>query len=512
MRLFLLRIACVSVTCATLLPAQSKWVSVGNDGHLHYAATSTGDRIPDFSYAGYDGGGTALPHVTTVLKVSPSGQDDTAAIQQALDKASAFSQSNGFRGAVELGAGTFHCSGTLKIVTSGVVLRGAGQDRTTIEMTGEPHRGIEISGSFYEKAEGEATALTDSYVPYGAMTIHVASTAGLRSGDTVRITRPVTPQWLAYMGMDHLTRTGRDEHWVGDRLIVRRRIAKVGSNFVTFDVPLMDSYNATYTGVNAVTVQKVNVTGQIDHVAIEDLRLKAPARSIAMEDAHYDGIFMTNAVDSWLRAVELEDVTDGVRIETGTERITVQQVDVTQHKAITSSAKNFQFSINGSQILLDHCSGKGDLVFYIATQARQQGPVVALHCHFEGNGAIQPHQRWSTGLLVDNCEVPDGGIDMKNRGIMGSGHGWAIGWAVVWNSTARSFVIQQAPGTLTWSIGNRGSQELAAMPTGNGDRKHQPPLPQGMIESQGKRVKPDSLYIEQLRERLGDAAVKSVGY
>lgn len=37
------------------------------------------------------------------------------------------------------------------------------------------------------------------------------------------------------------------------------------------------------------------------------------------------------------------------------------------------------------------------------------------------------HQRWATGLLINNCEVQDGGIDCMNRGAMGSGHGWAIG-------------------------------------------------------------------------------------
>ena len=36
---------------------------VGNGPELHYATTAKGDRICDFSYAGYRGGGVALPDV-----------------------------------------------------------------------------------------------------------------------------------------------------------------------------------------------------------------------------------------------------------------------------------------------------------------------------------------------------------------------------------------------------------------------------------------------------------------
>ncbi len=47
-----------------------------------------------------------------------------------------------------------------------------------------------------------------------------------------------------------------------------------------------------------------------------------------------------------------------------------------------------------------------------------------------------------------------------NRGAMGSGHGWTMGWGVVWNSTAKSFVVQMPPGSANWAIGNRGEQTL----------------------------------------------------
>jgi hypothetical protein len=166
--------------------------------------------------------------------------------------------------------------------------------------------------------------------------------------------------------------------------------------------------------------------------------------------------------------------------------------------------------VNGSQILLDRCSGRGDKVFYVATQSRSEGPVVVLRCRFSGGGAIEPHQRWSTGLLVDECEVPDGSINLMNRGEMGTGHGWTIGWSVLWNNSTGSIVVQNPPGGANWSIGDFGEQRGAPMPTPGQGKGF--PLAGGVVESSGKHVEPANLYLEQLRERLGPAAVVAIGY
>jgi len=115
--------------------------------------------------------------------------------------------------------------------------------------------------------------------------------------------------------------------------------------------------------------------------------------------------------------------------------------------------------------------------------------------------------RWATGLLVDNCRVPDGGIEFMNRGEMGSGHGWAIGWAVAWNCAAKNFLIQRPPGAANWAIGCVGEQLTDVMPF-----KHPEKLPDGIVDSPGAPVAPASLYVAQLSERIGAAAVRALGY
>src|SRR3954462_6276716 len=106
---------------------QSEWLHPGPDGKLVYKTTPAGDRIMDFSYAGYRGGGVALPDVPVKRSVQPSaGKDDTAAIQAAIDEVAAMPLVGGFRGAVLLAPGEFTCSSTITISASGVVLRGSG--------------------------------------------------------------------------------------------------------------------------------------------------------------------------------------------------------------------------------------------------------------------------------------------------------------------------------------------------------------------------------------------------
>ena len=124
----------------------SAWVHPGDDGKLVYRTTETGDRIMDFSHAGYMGGGVALPDVPVKKTIKPTGgDDDAAAIQAAIDEVAALPLEGGFRGAVLLEPGIYRCGGTINITASGVVLRGSGatgESRSTLLLTGRPHAAI----------------------------------------------------------------------------------------------------------------------------------------------------------------------------------------------------------------------------------------------------------------------------------------------------------------------------------------------------------------------------------
>ena len=65
------------------------------------------------------------------------------------------------------------------------------------------------------------------------------------------------------------------------------------------------------------------------------------------------------------------------------------------------------------------------------------------------------------------------------------------------------------PGATNWAIGCKGS---VARPGGTPGIPGSPPLSLGTYDSQNTPVRPRSLYLAQLCERLGPAAVANLGY
>jgi hypothetical protein len=90
--------------------------------------TAWAQAVPlDYSYCGYHCSEQPIPSTKVAAYIQPTGQDDAALIQQAIDWVSQQKpdKQTGFRGAVFLGEGTFTINESLRIRTSGVVLRGA---------------------------------------------------------------------------------------------------------------------------------------------------------------------------------------------------------------------------------------------------------------------------------------------------------------------------------------------------------------------------------------------------
>jgi hypothetical protein len=107
--------------------AQDSSILLKNNGRLVYHVDDEENRIPDFSHAGYRGGGVPIPKVQARIQLSPSGFDDTERIRRALKTvAKRDPDRNGHRGAVLLKPGMYQISEPIRIPWSGVVLRGSG--------------------------------------------------------------------------------------------------------------------------------------------------------------------------------------------------------------------------------------------------------------------------------------------------------------------------------------------------------------------------------------------------
>ncbi|HEX7847795.1 MAG TPA: hypothetical protein VF476_18475 [Chitinophagaceae bacterium] len=516
---YFLFVVLAELLCSTVLmaqaPATSQWVYTGTKGKLLYKTLAAGDKIMDFSYAGYMGGGVKIPLVDIKISLDPIAGDNSTAIQNAIDEVSKMNLVNGFRGAVLLNPGVYDCEKPLVINTSGIVLRGGGSaDKgTVLNLTGKPHIAVIVKGDVKTKATGEATIIADRYVPSGSTSFTVANASGFKRGDTIRITRSVTDAWVEFMGMHQLVRNGKKQTWISGDITTERTITNIEKNKITVDVPLNDSYDAKYISPS-VTVQKITTTGLLTQVGIENFRILSPAQSVTIDEGHHRAFTMSGLSDGWAKDIEIFNTVNSVSV-TG-RRITVDNVSIIHNVPTIGAAKPADLNGSGQQLLFNRCSITGDNLFFFGTGAKVTGPVVVLNCTVRGNGWIQPHQRWATGLLVDGCNVPDGGIDFMNRGVMGSGHGWAIGWAVAWNCKAKSYLNQMPPGSANWVIGSIGEQQKRTIPgsneVGSISYNNQTMLPEGIYDSHGTPVIPASLYLSQLKDRLGKQALANIGY
>jgi len=478
---------------------RQNWVTMGKDDKLVYRTTPRGDRVLDFSYAGYMGGGVKLPHAPVGATLSPgTSGDDTDRIQKALDELGARASAQNPQ-ALLLLPGEYRCSSALNLAHSGVVLRGGGSGAqgTVIKMAGQPHAAFSLGDKGSPSTgDGNPIAMTDAYIPSGATRFSVSDAGGLKVGDTIVISRPITQSWVSFMGMDKLVQDGKPQVWLKpgpkSAITCERRIVAIQDKKITVDIPLTDNYDSAYLNPPGPSLRVQSLARRISQIGLEHLSVIAPPpASLVVGTPQFAGIFSENVEDAWVRDVHFSNQENCITTTLLSRRMTFQQCAISHEIEPGPRGPKFaDINGSGSQLLFYQCQVQGDYRFPYTSSSRVTGPNVVLDFKVAGKSIIEPHMRWATGLLLDNCQVPDGGISLINRKTAGSGHGWTIGWSVVWNCQAKNLDIQQPPGSINWSMGS-----------------HQGSATDG---AQSSPVQPTSLYRAQLAERLGAAAVASL--
>jgi hypothetical protein len=327
-------VACYAAgTISNLLDRQ--WVAMGPTGKLEYKTTAKGDRIMDFSHAGYMGGGVAIPTMPVKKEVAPSGKDDSDAIQEAINAVGAMPLEHGFRGAVLLKPGIFKCAKTITIENDGVVLRGSGsgKDGTVIEMTGNPHVAVVIKGPDSKglKHAPEGTPITDAYVPAGALSFSVKSTAELKAGDHINISFKRTETWIKFMGMDNIVRKRKDKEdsprtWMKEDRGAgwSRTIRSISGNRITLDVPITDYINAEFLENKPAMVIKTPAPIGRNQCGIESLQINATPHKGNLKAGKNAGIAINGSChDCWVKDIVFNETINDIRCNAGSKRITI---------------------------------------------------------------------------------------------------------------------------------------------------------------------------------------------
>ncbi|HCU50533.1 MAG TPA: hypothetical protein DGG94_12150, partial [Micromonosporaceae bacterium] len=362
---------------------------------------------------------------------------------------------------------------------------------------------------------GSRQRITDSYVAVGSRSMTVASASGLRVGDDVVVVRTPNQQWIDAVGMDSCTTKGTSYDtsdvdgstclsstaWTpaARTMNYERKITAISGNRITVDSPVVEAMQSQFGGG---AVYKYTFTGRIQKVGVENLRAESSFAS-ATDEAHANWmVSLTSVQNAWLRNLTSVYFAQGtMRAGSGAKHITVQDSASLDHKSQITGGRRYPFDLEGATHVLVMRSfsqtGRHDFV----TGGNSPGPNVFLDSRAEQSySELGPHHRWGTGTLFDNVvhQSSSGGqqIGAYNRGNSGTGHGWSGAYQVFYNCLGDKYKVASPPNARNWVIGCRGPQR-----EGNGE-----------YDSFGSPVGPWSLYLQQLRDRLGDSALRNIGY
>jgi hypothetical protein len=475
-------------------------VKADKDGRLAYTADASGNRVIDFSTAGYAGGGEAIPLVPARIIVAPDGQHDRERIQAALDLVAAMPRdANGFRGAVLLRPGRWLIDGSLHLNASGVVLRGSGDDEqgTTLVATGLSRRTLlEVGGSGERtEVEGSRRAVTDAYVPVGATQFSLENTSGLAVGDRIIVHRPCTAEWAALLDMDKFAGWRADGrlHWKpGSRDIFwDRTITAIDGNRLTLDAPLTTALDKNYGGGS---VYRYEFPGRIDHVGVENLRCISEHPG-DLEEHAWVCVSLDRVENAWVRQLTARHfVSYVVNVQTDALRVTVEDCSAQDPVSELASQRRRVFSIGGQLTLVQRSTshrGRRDFT----TGFTAAGPNVFLQCTArEALDYSGPVESWASGVLYDSVIIRGNALRLFNRGIDGQGSGWAAANSLLWNCEATDIQVQSPPGAFNQAYGCRGDVPDDRIAAGSGESALRD-------IGRGGPIKPASLYLAQLTER-----------
>ncbi|MFD2537505.1 DUF6298 domain-containing protein [Sphingobacterium chuzhouense] len=469
---------------------------VWKEGKLVYQADSLGNRIPDFSYAGYEGGNKAIPEAQVKIVVPIHTGDATRRIQAAIDYVSKLPKDeHGLRGTVLLLPGEYHLSGSLKLHTSGVVLRGSGFTESGTVLIGEGTTRetlIRIAGK-RDVVREEKRQVQNDYVPVNAVTFQLDNISGLQTGDRIMITRPSTKEWIKDLkaeefggGMSFLG--WRPGYWntTWDREIVR-----IDGNTVTVDVPITTALDQRYGGA---AVEKYTWSGRVEQIGIENIQLKSTfnADNPKDEDHRWMAITVENAQNVWVRQMQFRHFAgSAVYAQETASKLTVEDCISLDPVSEIGGQRRYTFYTRGQQTLFQRLyaeKGYHDFAVGFATA----GPNAFVQCQavepYSFSGAIDS---WASGVLFDIVDMDAQALSYKNRGQDGKGAGWTAVNSVFWQCTAALIENVHPPTAQNWGFGLWAQFQGDAYWT-----------------ESNSHIKPRSLYYAQLEERVGADAKK----
>jgi hypothetical protein len=487
------------------------------DGRLTYVSDEEGNRIPDFSHAGYRGGGVPLPDAPVRITLDPGDGDDSQRIQSAINQVGAMEKDeHGIRGAVKLNPGVYNISNNIVIAHSGVVLRGSGDgtdpETETIIVAAKSIQNIVLQvGKGIVKDEewnvqarflndNEKINITTDFVPVGSRSFEVEDASSFEVGDNIIVLHESTEAWLE--AVDYGA-TDTEPPWRVNRhldIVFNRYITEISGNKISIDVPV---YNHLDRSLSQSFIYKANRDNIITESGIEDLRLVIETDGPEAETHARHALMFDGVENGWARGVTVMHFSfTGIGTVNSTFITITESRALEPHSEIRGSRRyNFNAWHHSNNILVSNVESSEARHDFISNgMASVSGLVFTNGTSYRTTSLSEGHRLWSQAILFEKITFIDPRNRTRNimghynRGSGGSGHGWASVHSVAWNNDPADqyIVIEKPPTAQNYGIGNKPRV------TGTGPYQH----PAGYIEGTGQVPEFSSLYQTQLEERL----------
>lgn len=477
------------------------------NGLLTYLSDKEHNRIPDFSHAGYRGGGISLPTLPIKITLSPVFGDNSQQIQQAINDVGNFSpDENGFRGAILLNPGLYQINHPINIDKSGVVLRGSGSGNDATEdsilsiSSSVTETAIQLGSeamSWVQSIDGTQTEIISPFIPVGSRLFEVQDASIYRVGDHIIIQHPSTQKWID--AVDGGGTAGAPNWQAGTvDIFYYRSITDIRENLIAIDAPV---FNHLDRSLSQSVIYKPDNTHLINEVGVEDLRIVIQTAGQNTESHTKNGILYRGVRNGWVKNVAVLHFSHtGIGTHTSSQITVSNSKSLEPHSSLNGGLRyNFNADLFSNNILFTGVSSSDGRRSFIANGISTSSGIVFHKANsLRALASSEGHQKWTQGLLFDNITFEDpqhyNVLSLHNRGNLGSSHGWSTAHSVAWNVDAgkKYIFIQKPPTAQNYGIGNQGQI------TGIGLFEH----PGGYIVGTNKTPNPISLYDIQLEERL----------
>ena len=516
--------------------AEAAWRSV-----LYPSTWTPGYRNPgnsaqflhDFSYAGYRMR-QAEPPVRTdrILNVTEApyfadntgASDVTAILQQAIDDAGAVSGG----GVVLLPSGTYRVaplsgrSYALLLNKSNVVLRGQGPTATFLYNAATNMRGKSVirvapQASSLSWSSG-ATSTVSITADVLATRIPVSSVTGYSVGNWVVVRSDMTASLSGELNMG-TTWTSLSGPTFYRKVVAVDSVAKT----LTVDIPLRLGLK---TRDNA---RVFKVAAHISEVGVENLAIGMRENSTpGTGESDYEvsgtgayemhdsfAILMNHVVDGWLVNIssyrppsntrDIHLLSNGIDLNYA-RNITVEACEMGKPQYEGGGGNGYLFSIRGSDSLIkDSVAYQGRHNFNFRS-IQATGNVLFSNRASDGTLVSDFHMHLSAANLLDNLTLYQERFDAADRSPYGTvSHGVTTTQSVFWNTHGAKYrsgttaIIRSQQYGEGYVIGVRGGARGVEL----GNTAKTAPTDFAETASPGEELVPQSLYVDQLKKRLG---------